>query len=463
MTELPEFKSAAAAFKAAGGAFTGLRHGEIVAGDEYNAYEISNSSTPCADSIVERGVLARLVAELLSLEESANEQCGVSTGGAFAAAYLNILRSSGLTRNQEVMKMYKGGLQRVAQLTAAEQEAQAKAEEETAARKATLKAEREAEELAEKEAAAAAAEKEAAKTKSRGTTMVHSTDPDASFTPGWDEEDEEEEPSDEEKIEERARDILQSVWREMDARMYTKSTTKLEFFGTNREMAMDLARTELKEEQVREVEAQREEETKRMVREKMSDVKRQQYAKLLSLERAEMENQKEISDIWVKYIFLLIETTLLRCEEEGLLFHNMDEFAQTMLLRKRANELREACGLSPYDVVYDPLDASVIVKQMQAEPIGKELGLDDAASVANLLNQRHESLLQNVAALRGAAQIIELALETLRQELPPPPPSVDELRRSESMEKQGAVSASRLDAIRNRGQPASEESAVGRL
>ena len=40
------------------------------------------------------------------------------------------------------------------------------------------------------------------------------------------------------------------------------------------------------------------------------------------------------------------------------------------------------------------------------------------------------------AALRGAAQIIDLAVETLKKELPPPPPSVTELRQMESKAKQ---------------------------
>jgi 23S rRNA U2552 (ribose-2'-O)-methylase RlmE/FtsJ len=33
-------------------------------------------------------------------------------------------------------------------------------------------------------------------------------------------------------------------------------------------------------------------------------------------------------------------------------------------------------------------------------------------------------------ALRGASQIIALAIETLKKELPPPPPSVNEIRRA---------------------------------
>ena len=65
--------------------------------------------------------------------------------------------------------------------------------------------------------------------------------------------------------------------------------------------------------------------------------------------------------------------------------------------------------------------------------------------------------------MRGASQIIELAIETLKKELPPPPPTVAELRKSESSAKQKAVSDGRLDAIRNRGKPSIEEGPVGKL
>lgn len=74
------------------------------------------------------------------------------------------------------------------------------------------------------------------------------------------------------------------------------------------------------------------------------------------------------------------------------------------------------------------------------------------------------SYLLLLQALRGAAQIIELAIETLKKELPPAPPSVKELRRAESASKQSVVSQGRLEGIKNRGKPKSEEdSSVGRM
>lgn len=66
--------------------------------------------------------------------------------------------------------------------------------------------------------------------------------------------------------------------------------------------------------------------------------------------------------------------------------------------------------------------------------------------------------------MRGAAQVIELAIETLKKELPQAPPSVNQLRRSESVQKQSAVSESRIQELKKRGQPKSEDgNVVGRM
>ena len=48
----------------------------------------------------------------------------------------------------------------------------------------------------------------------------------------------------------------------------------------------------------------------------------------------------------------------------------MDEFGQTMLLRDQANRLRSMVGIDNFEVIYDPLDASVIVGKMTNDPIG---------------------------------------------------------------------------------------------
>ena len=202
----------------------------------------------------------------------------------------------------------------------------------------------------------------------------------------------------------------------------------------------------------------------------MADINRKQYSKLLALERKEMQNQKDISNTWVKYIYLLLEVTLAKCKEKNILFHNEDEFSQTIILRKYANELRAVTGLPPYDVIYDPLDASAIVDFVlsgKVDVLGvpvSEVLLSSAEEVLKIMNEMHGSTLRNVPALRGASQIIELAVETLEKELPPAPPSVNELRLMESTAKKEAVSASRLQGIRNRGKPKDNESStVGKL
>jgi hypothetical protein len=131
-TSIPEFDSAINSFATANPprSLTVFRHGDIIDGDEDNPYEIVNATIPCMEATVERGVLARIVAETLSIGKSSNAAFGVSSSGPFSSAYLNVLRSSGLTRSQEVEKMLTGGLQRVARLTVNEYEAQKTRDEE---------------------------------------------------------------------------------------------------------------------------------------------------------------------------------------------------------------------------------------------------------------------------------------------------------------------------------------------
>lgn len=115
--QIAEFEAVIPKFQEANASFTGIRHPPVVEGDEDCPYEIVNASIPCLEEKVERGVLARVVAELLRIDSSANKYCGLSSSGAFAAGYLNILRSSGLTRTQEVERVFAGGVQKVAELT----------------------------------------------------------------------------------------------------------------------------------------------------------------------------------------------------------------------------------------------------------------------------------------------------------------------------------------------------------
>ena len=140
------------------------------------------------------------------------------------------------------------------------------------------------------------------------------------------------------------------------------------------------------------------------------EMQRLQYAKLLSLERRELDSEKQLSDTWIKYVYLLLESTLSRCAQEGAQFHSLDEVQQTLLLRAQANELRRQCGLAPFDVVYDPLDAAEVVTQLADSPLGLEVGLDKPADVVlEMLNSKYHDTLQSTAV----SQLRSLSLYTI--------------------------------------------------
>lgn len=124
---------------------------------------------------------------------------------------------------------------------------------------------------------------------------------------------------------------------------------------------------------------------------------RRQFSRLLNMERRELQSQKEVSDAWVKYIYLLLEVTMERCKKEDTLFYNLDEFGQTMLLREEANKLRAQSGIAPYEVIYDPLDAAEIVRKFTSLPIGESLGLSKPAEKLSVeLDTKYGKLLKSV-------------------------------------------------------------------
>ena len=182
-----------------------------------------------------------------------------------------------------------------------------------------------------------------------------------------------------------------------------------------------------------------------------------------------MRDQKDISDTWVKYIYVLLEVTMFYCRKENILFHNEDTFSQTLLLRKKANELRTLCGLPPYEVVYDPVDAVAIVHYLTDQKSNGVLGvpmdvpLNEFDKILTVLDEKYGKILKSIPALRGASQIIELAAETLEQELPQQPPSVNDIRRTESSTMKEKVSEMRLQAIQNRGKATENNNPVGKL
>lgn len=255
----------------------------------------------------------------------------------------------------------------------------------------------------------------------------------------------------------------------MNSRMYAKSTSKLEFFNKNVEMATKLAQDEIEAQKQTQEEIDLEKEATTRMYDKIEEIGRKQYSKLLSLERQEIQSQKAVSNTWVKYVYLLLSVTTKHCKDTGILFNNMDEYQQTLLLRSKANELRAMVNLPSYQVIYDPLDASVIVQKLASLPIDQEtkdlLSQEDDEILASM-SKSYGKLLLSVSALRGAKQILQVAIETLQMELPPMPPSVRELKAFESKSQQEMRKKINLDATRNRGKPASQVGAgskVGRL
>jgi hypothetical protein len=129
------------------------------------------------------------------------------------------------------------------------------------------------------------------------------------------------------------------------------------------------------------------------------ELERQQYAKLLSLERRELQDQKRMSDTWVRYIYLLLERTLAHCASESVPFHTLDEVRQTLILRTVANELRAHCHLPSFDAVYDPLDAAEIVRQLTrpgAASSEQPHQTESAEEVGVRLQEKYGDLLQTV-------------------------------------------------------------------
>ena len=128
------------------------------------------------------------------------------------------------------------------------------------------------------------------------------------------------------------------------------------------------------------------------------EAERKQFAKLLALEHKELRNQKQMSDAWIKYIYLLLNITMDQCKRNDILFSDLDEFQQTLLLRSSANELRAMCNIPAYSAIYDPLDAAQIVARQSTQPMGKQFRLNDPAEeVAQRLHTSFSGPLKSVA------------------------------------------------------------------
>lgn len=309
-------------FNASGYHFTGIRHGDCAPGDENVPYEIVEGNTSFSQPIISRGVLGRVAAELLRLPASFNKECGVSNADALAASYLTVLRSSGLTKNEEVYKMFTGGLQRITKL-----------------RKERLDA----------------ASRENTTESNNSTSSDEPTQlPDKSV------EDPfkqlailEQERETEQQIHSRAEQILQETWRAFNGRMLTRTTSKSQFFDDNRKLAFSLA---MKEHDKRVIEDLRQKASIGIV-DTVASVEEEQYARLLALERNELMRQREVSVTWLKFVYMLLRGAVERCSSNDINFFEQDTTNQTALLLQEANWMRERCGLPTFSMIYDPLDA----------------------------------------------------------------------------------------------------------
>lgn len=86
------------------------------------------------------------------------------------------------------------------------------------------------------------------------------------------------------------------------------------------------------------------------------------------------------------------------CEENQILFYNMDEYEQTKVLRTVANELRRMVKLPEYPVIYDPLDASYIINNLPADSIYyQKYNLNrNADDISIILNEKYGNLLKSL-------------------------------------------------------------------
>jgi hypothetical protein len=213
--------------------FTGVFHGPLVSGSEDSPYMIvpvnasRNDTGGRAGSSVPRGVLSRVLTELVHVPEAHGRLCSVLPGNAYAAAYLSALRSAGLARGSEVRKMFNGGLQRMARRTG-HTDLLVLPDMDLSTVNSLLSA--------------------AANRTSQGVTR-RSEDSDAEFQEILAVQEKLRQQADfEERVTARAKEILKDVYKELYSRMFCLSTSQAEFYEKNIEMATGLARKEVLEE-----------------------------------------------------------------------------------------------------------------------------------------------------------------------------------------------------------------------
>lgn len=277
VTHVDEFSNVIKKFRQKGAeySFTGIRHGQVIPGDENKPYEIVNSSSPLRFPTVEKGILARVVTEVLHLNTSFNNQFGVSTSGAFADAYLQTLRSIGFTRRDEVNKLLTGGMQQMEELTKLSREERERMKKERENKKAGVSPvkspqdtdlplaqllpkqppirrktrnfyvnERGADSYIDEDDENSYEAELAMRRKLRTGKKINRSDV---FSSVWDRED----LSKEAKIRIRARQILEKEYQNLEAKGLVESTSLEGFCLMNKDIAEKLAREEYENERDR--------------------------------------------------------------------------------------------------------------------------------------------------------------------------------------------------------------------
>ena len=180
----------------------------------------------------------------------------------------------------------------------------------------------------------------------------------------------------------------------------------------------------------------------------IADEERLQLARLLSLRHGNKSprSQTLMSDVWVRYTYLLLERTTSLCLQEGVCFEDLKPHEQTLLLRCQANELRALGNLPAADLLCDPVDALQVVDSLSRDAaLSAQLGLHLTTSeIVSHMRAKYSGLLHSVPVrvmslqylhfflpflislrrsslfsqtLEQVAQILKSSISTLRQSL----------------------------------------------
>lgn len=137
----------------------------------------------------------------------------------------------------------------------------------------------------------------------------------------------------------------------------------------------------------------------------VADEERLQLAQLLSMRHSTKKTpraQRALADVWVRYVYLLLERTSSLCQTEGVRFEDLKQHEQALLLRCQANELRALCGLPASDVLCDPEDALRVVQRLTFDgTLSTQHGLQATTSeIVSIMRTKYSTLLHTTSVCR---------------------------------------------------------------